>query len=307
MNSTTETRNPDEIERDIRNTQAELSRTVDQLGDQLSPRNLFNSLLDKADQNGVDARWVLDQAKRNPIALAMISVGSIWLVSDSDARLSTLTPSSSGEGTGGTRTGSSAFARFGRQHGNDYHSGYVEHMARCEPRPDEDELGYRRRRDQARASFLMIEQRHDEDEHGFRQRLDEATDRLRQGRDRAFESARSTGQRASAAGGSAVSAASRTYTENPLLGGLAAAFVGAIVGATLPLTRTEEEQLGQLGESALETAKSKAQQVGEQVRDKKDQLVEQADQKMNEAGAGAGGGSEASTQQPNRSGELSAV
>ena len=65
-------RDPAEIEREIRQTQAEMSRTVDRLGDQLTPRNLLNGLLDKADENGIDARYLVDGARRNPIALALI-------------------------------------------------------------------------------------------------------------------------------------------------------------------------------------------------------------------------------------------
>lgn len=49
MNDSTSTRDPAEIERDIRRTQDEMSRTVDRIGDQLTPRNLVNALLDKAE------------------------------------------------------------------------------------------------------------------------------------------------------------------------------------------------------------------------------------------------------------------
>ena len=52
-------------------------------------------------------------------------------------------------------------------------------MSRCEPQPNEDDLAYRRRRDLARANYLMIEQHHDEDEKSFRDRLNAATDTLR--------------------------------------------------------------------------------------------------------------------------------
>jgi hypothetical protein len=331
MATTSDTRNPEEIERDIRQTQAEMSRTVDQLGDQLTPRNLFNSLLDKADENGVDARYLLDGARRNPIALAMIAIGGIWLVSDSDAKASTLTSGLGGSGSSkgrSSRSGSSGSSDLS----DDYHVGYIEHMSRCEPRSDEDDLAYRRRRDLARANYLMIEQRHDEDEHSFRRRLDEATEGLRQRRERVFESARNSGRSAvdasgravhavGSAGGSAMrtvgdagsraaSAASSAYGDNPLLGGLAAALVGAVIGAAVPLTRTEEEQLGEIGESALQTAKEKARAVGEQVREKKDQFVDQADQRLNESGGGSGGapGSSAGEPQVDRSNpELSAI
>ena len=67
------TQDPAEIERDIRRTQDEMSRTVDKIGNQLTARNVFNELLDKADENNVDARMLVDGARRNPIALGLIA------------------------------------------------------------------------------------------------------------------------------------------------------------------------------------------------------------------------------------------
>ena len=87
MTDTTDTRDPATIERDIRRTQDDMSRTVEKIGDQLTPRNILNALLDKADQNDVDARMLLDGARRNPIALGLLAAGAIWLVSDKDAKI----------------------------------------------------------------------------------------------------------------------------------------------------------------------------------------------------------------------------
>ena len=64
-----------------------MSRTVDKIGDQLTPRNIFNSLLDKADANNVDARMLFDGARRNPVALGLIAAGTIWLISDKDSKI----------------------------------------------------------------------------------------------------------------------------------------------------------------------------------------------------------------------------
>ncbi len=66
-----------------------MSRTVDRIGDQLTMRNLFNALLDKADENEVDARYLVEGARKNPIALGLIAAGAIWLVSDKDSRFPT--------------------------------------------------------------------------------------------------------------------------------------------------------------------------------------------------------------------------
>ena len=260
--TTTDTREPAEIEAEIRRTQREMSNTADRIGEQLTPRNVVDSLLTKADENGIDARYVLDAARRNPLALGMIAIGGLWLVSDSDARAKTITDKFGG--------GEPA---PGDEWDHAHHHGYVTHMAGIEPRADEDHDAYRRRRDCARASYLMIEQRHDEDESAFRKRLDDATDSLRERRDamadRARDFASSTRRSASRLSGKV----ERAYEANPLIGGLIAAFAGAMAGAAFPATRFEEENLGQYGADALDTARDKA-------REKKDELVDKADAKM---------------------------
>lgn len=271
----TDTRTADEIERDIRATQEEMSRTVDKLETQFTPRNLLNAALDKADGNGVDARYLLDCARRNPLALGMIAIGGLWLVSDADARPSALKPSWGGAGKNADQH---------NDHGDDYHRGYIAHMAACEPRHDEDEITYRRRRDAARGSYLMLEQHHDEDESSYRQRLNDATDRMRERRDHMTEQARQTAQRARAGAGRAAGAARGAYHDNPLLGGFAAAFVGAIAGSLMPVSRTEEDYLGSAGERVLDEAQARAKQAGDMAREKKDELVEAADSRMTQGG-----------------------
>ena len=267
-----DTRNPDEIEREIRRTQADMSRTADKLGDQMTPRNMFDALLDKADENGVDARYLLDAARRNPLALGMIAIGGLWLVSDSDARAKTLTD----------KFGSDPAP--GDEWDHSHHQGYVSHMAAIEPRADEDTETYRRRRDCARASYLMIEQRHDEDESSFRKRLDEATDKLRDQRDSVARKAREYGGRTRRNAKGLTSKAERTYQENPLIGGLLAAMAGAMAGAAFPSTRLEEEQLGKYGSDAIGAARDKAREAGEKAREKKDDMVDKADDKIEQSG-----------------------
>jgi len=292
-----DTRNPDEIERDIRATQREMSDTVNQLEEQFTPRNLLNGLLDKADQSGVDARTVLDTARRNPLALGMIAIGGLWLVSDSDARPSALKPNMGGGRSGG---------RVTDHPDQDFHHRYVEHMGLVEHQPNEDWEAWRRRRDHARASYLMVEPRHDEDESSFRKRLDEATDSMRERREKAAERTRELAQQTYRGAGNlahrtsdgtrrAASQARSFYHDNPLLGGLAAAFVGAIAGSTIPVTRTESEQLGKLGSKVLDRAEDTARQAGELAREKKDEIVEKVDHQVSEGGTSSEGASASET------------
>jgi len=287
----TTTRDPDEIEREIRRTQDDMSRTVDRIGEQMTPRSMLNALLDKAEDNNIDARRLLDGARRNPLALGLISTGAIWLVSDYDATPAAFTSNSSD-------TNDSSGTSGGRYDYDPDHRGYVEHMSRLERLQDEDDFAYQSRRDQARGTYLMIERDHDEDHKSYRARLDEATSGMREKRDRFADSARDRShQMAQSArdGGQQVAQQGRRvarkgrdlYYDNPLLGGLAAALVGAVAGSALPVTRTEREQLGPQGANVIDQAEAKARDLGGKAMEKKDEVVEKADSAMSGSNQGS--------------------
>lgn len=271
MPTTIDQRTPEEIERDIRQTQAEMSQTARQIEGELTPRAIIDGLLDKAGQKGVDSDYLIDAARRNPLALGMIAIGGLWLVSDADAR-----PSAIKLPLGRSRGSDSA----SEEGWHPEHRSYVDHMARCERQPGEDDATYRRRRDHARASYFMIEQGHDEDEGAFRQRLDAATESMRQRRERMGESARAVLGKSRERTRQTMEDARGFYFENPMLSGLAAAFVGAVAGSALPATRTEEDYIGGFGEQALDAAGQKARQAGETVRHRKDDMIDQVEGRL---------------------------
>lgn len=287
--TTTTNQDPAEIERDIRRTQDEMSRTVDRIGDQLTPRNLINSLLDKAEDNNIDARYLLDGARRNPLALAMIAGGAIWLVSDSDAKLPSF-----GSGSG---------ASTDRNHHDPIHRDYVAHMGQLERTEYEDDTAWQRRRDTHRANYLMLDKGHGEDDHSFRQRLDDATEKLRQKRRAWSDSASHAGSSVRDTGSAAVDKAQQAYTSNPLIGGLIAAAVGAIFGTSLPLSRTENEQLSGLGETARDMIGEQKDKLVSTARDKKDELVSKAENSASSSAAGTGAGQQPSTSRTSQAGE----
>jgi hypothetical protein len=280
--NTTDTREPAEIEAEIRRTQDEMSQTVNRIGDQFTPRNIINGLLDKAEDNDIDARRLIDGARRNPLALALLSAGAIWLVSDYDA-----TPAAfkSNDNDSKSDDFSNDF-RGGHTYGAD-HRHYVEHMSRVERNGDEDDTSYFQRRDQARGTFFMIERNHDEDHTSYRSRLDEAANKMRERRDNLTDNMRSGSQQMANKGRQALSKSRNLYQENPLLGGLAAALVGAVAGSALPVTRTEREQVGSQGAKVLDQAQSKARDLGEQALKKKDELVDSVNHSMEEGSLAA--------------------
>jgi ElaB/YqjD/DUF883 family membrane-anchored ribosome-binding protein len=283
----TDHRSADAIERDIRETQDDMSRTVNRLGDQFTARNLVNALFDKAEDNDVDARRIYDGARRNPLALGLISAGAIWLVTDYDAHPRAFTSSSSG--SDGLRN---------RDEDHDHeHRAYLEHMNRIERNRDEDHDLYQRRRDDARGSFLMIERRHEEDDKSYRDRLDEATETMRRRRHEMAESARKRRDEAmtkAREAGSRVSENSRRgaervagfYEDNPLIGGAIAAMVGLIAGSSAPATRSERKLMGEHAEHSLDAARHKAKGLGDKARAKKDEAVDRAERKADPDGDG---------------------
>ena len=263
-----------DIEQDIRRTQEDMSRTVDKIGDQLTFRNVFNALLDKADETNVDARMLVDGARRNPIALGLIAAGAIWLVSDKDSKFPSM-PRKSGK-------------RGDTDDHDVHHRDYVSHMSAVEMREGEEPLAYQRRRDLARANFLMCERTYDEDEHGFRQRLDEMTDKFREKR-RAWSEASSEAGSATRQGmRTAVAKTQDLYNSNPLVGGVLAVAVGAALGSGLPITRQEQEKLGGVGEKAREMASEQTDQLASQLHKKKDQVLEKVDEKLQQGGTEEG-------------------
>ena len=81
---TTDTRTDEAtIERDIERTQDEMGETVQKLEDRLNPREIARSVM--GDDNADIAREALQVARQNPIPVAMIAVGAVWLLATSNS------------------------------------------------------------------------------------------------------------------------------------------------------------------------------------------------------------------------------
>jgi hypothetical protein len=295
MNENQTNDDPAAIERDIRRTQEDMSRTVDRIGDQLTPKKIVNALLDKADESGVDTNYLIDGARRNPMALGLIAAGAIWLVSDKDSKFPSM-PSR------GKRPQAATRDEFDLSGSDVHHRDYVSHMSAFEMRENEEPQAYQRRRDLHRANFLMCEQRHDEDEHSFRQRLDDMTESFRNKRRAWSDSASQTGsdasRRARETAQQASDRAQDMFATNPLVTGILAAAVGAALGTTIPVSRTEQEKLGSLGGKARDMANEQKQSLTSKAMEKKDELLDKADQKLQQSSEGQPQGSQQPQRQP---------
>ena len=77
-----DTRTPNEIERDIERERARLGETVDALQDRFSPERILRDLGRGFSEHGGDIGTAITQSvKRNPVALALTGVGLAWLMS----------------------------------------------------------------------------------------------------------------------------------------------------------------------------------------------------------------------------------
>ena len=78
----TDTRRDEEaIERDIRRTQDEMGETVDKLEEKLNPREIAREAL--GDEGTDVAKEALEVTRQNPIPVALIAVGLIWILATS--------------------------------------------------------------------------------------------------------------------------------------------------------------------------------------------------------------------------------
>jgi hypothetical protein len=273
MTDNMHTQDPADIERDIRRTQEDMSRTVDRIGSQFSAKNVLNSLLDKANGKNIDPQKLVDAARRNPLALAMIAGGVLWLASGSEPKMPSLRSKS-------RRTDDV----------DQYHRDYVSHMASVDWREGEDPAAYQRRRDIARANYFMVERRHDEDEGAFRKRLDDVAEAFRSKRRAWADQIKETGSSVSDTSHRALDQSRQMFDGNPIVGGLIAAAAGAAIGAAVPVSRMEAERLGQIGGQAREMAAQQTDKLAAIAREKKDELVERVE-----------GAANAPTEQPDRS------
>ena len=69
------------LEREVRDTQDEMGETVQKLERKLSPKEVARSAV--GDRNFEIGKEALDVAKHNPIPVALIAVGAIWLLATS--------------------------------------------------------------------------------------------------------------------------------------------------------------------------------------------------------------------------------
>lgn len=72
------------IERDIDRTQDRMGNTVQKLEKKLTPGELARSFVGQDKSEAV--KQAVDVAKRNPVAVALIAIGAVWLLASHRSR-----------------------------------------------------------------------------------------------------------------------------------------------------------------------------------------------------------------------------
>ena len=242
----------DEIQQEIERTRGEMAGTLQAIEDKLSPRQLLNQAVDTMRELTSDRSRLGAAMRDNPMPLLIIGLGLGWLAF-SGSRRSEARPARGGESAdlaSGWAAGkseadyASAAGIGGSGYGAEGGSGYGA------------EIG-----DEAARAAASLRGRAQQMAGQARQNLQRAGDVTRQ---RMSEWSRSAGDVASQSWDA--------YQDHPLTAGVAAAVVGAAIGAMLPRTPVEGRVLG----GAVEDIVSRARETGNELMDRAGRVAKTA-------------------------------
>lgn len=290
-----------EIEREVENTRARLTGTLEELRDRASPGQVFEQVLDYAKTSGGgDFVRNLGQAVRdNPLPILLIGAGVGWLMlSANRPRSSSMPyrralPSYRGEtgfygesGPYGETDGSSMTERASAMAGE------------AKDRIGEAASGLRdsisgaasRAGDMARQAGDMASsayQRATDAAGSAADSLGSAASSVRQGMASAGQSLSSAGQEAREQLGYLSDSTSRglgwVMREQPLVLGAIGMAVGAAIGAMLPSTEAEDRLMGETRDRLADQARATAQEGYERVKEAAGEHIEHAKATVSDA------------------------
>ncbi len=255
----------EQIEAEIDQTRAEMTETIDAIGQKLAPANIAQQARDKTvgrveemvSNAGYRAQeagsGILDTVRQNPVPAAMAGIGIGWLILGRQRTSTSAAYSDTGEWSAGT-TYDPGYGRPGGTTG----TGMSEAQERA---------GEVASRAQARATEIrsQAQMRASEVADEAQVRASEIAGRAQQTAGQLAEQARWQAERAK-------SEFDRLMQENPLALGVAAAAVGVVAGLAVPATQREHELLGETRDRVLD----KAQQAAESAMDRVDSSAQQS-------------------------------
>jgi vacuolar-type H+-ATPase subunit H len=261
----------DAIRRDIDRTQREMSHTIDEIQYRLSPDHLKEEAKNRVRRAGMNARdsvrragvrtsrTTIDRVKANPLGAAMVGVG-LWLLLRNDSNDTVYELDYD-------RNYRTDFDRSGMSRAT---YGYDNEYREFSYGEEQGTEGHGRMAD--------VRDRVSEAADSARDRVsdvaDSARDRVSEVADAARDAASYFGHRAQRLGNrgmyrarSAGMHSRDVITENPLIGGIAALALGAIIGAMIPETEREHELFGETRDRLASQATHLAGQAVDQAKD----------------------------------------
>ena len=261
-------RRPEDIQAEIERTRTDMDATLSAIERRLTPGELVDQGMDYLRHSGGTefVRNLGDQAKHNPMPVALVGIGLAWLMAS------------------GRNTGASAYDEGSTYEGMS--SAY-----------EGAKSGMQSKYEGAKSSMRSTAS-------GLRERASGAKERLSQTTHSLTESARSARERLSQARGSASRGYQRArggydtmMREQPLALGAIGLAIGAVLAAAAPRTRKEDELMGPARERLAEQAK----EAGREQLDKAKQVAAKAKDAATEEAGRQGMAQPASSQQPSSS------
>lgn len=238
-----DTNDTDQIEQDLAQTRARMDRRLDQLGDRLAPNQLVNdALAHVTGGDGADfAQTLIAKAKANPVPAALAGIGIAWLMASSQDRQA--------------------------KAGNDLSSRLRAAEANVVQLHDEHTDVHASRLDDARGQVLGVARNASDTSASYAQRIKDAVasagDSLVETSHDLQNSTSSTVNRVAGwiRGKGQGGGQTGSPISNPVVLGTAAALVGLVAGALIPVSHEEERALG----SFTSTLKAKGRDLAQDV------------------------------------------
>jgi ElaB/YqjD/DUF883 family membrane-anchored ribosome-binding protein len=256
----------DRIEADVDQSRHRLNDTLAALGDKLSPGQMLDEVMGLAQgQAGDFVKKLGSQVKENPLPTLLIAAGVGMLLMNRN------------------QGGSQSVSDDDWHHERRYRS-LEEARWSTARQANETDSAFEERLHQAYAGALGLKQKAGEALHEFKARVGSAVDSAREAaegvRQRAAsmlssakhaitDGAENIGQRAS----DARHKAETFYDETPLVAGAIALAIGALIGASTPLSRPERETLRGVAGKAARTGADLAERGARMVEETVDRAV----------------------------------
>lgn len=231
------------IRRDIERTQREMSHTIDEIQHRLSPAYMKERARESVRRAGVrTSRSTIDRVKSNPLGAAMVGVG-LYLLMRND------------------RSNDLDYARV-------HYAGDFDEMAydRAYGAAYNANRDYRDLDYGDRSRMAQVRDRVSDLKDSARERVHEARDTTSEVGDRAAERMHEMRERARMRAMQMRSRSRDMMTESPLILGLAAAAVGAVIGSMIPETERENELFGEQADRIKDRAQELARHGAEQAK-----------------------------------------